>query len=129
MSAPASQVLHAIARQLVEALARYAEDSERMVDTWPDLDLYRSVSDQVETIRQYSSALPELRVQWVELLIAHAELIHFLWRVKYGQSLDAETQIDAVRLHHADCIAALRARTERLLRRNAGAEAAAPPPS
>jgi hypothetical protein len=129
MSAPPSEVLQAVALQLVEALEQYGEDSERMVEGWPDLELYRCVSDQVEAIRQYSSALPEVRVQWVELLIAHAELIHFLWRLKYGESKDVQAQIESVRQHHVDCIAALRRRTERFLHHGAGwrAGTASPP--
>jgi hypothetical protein len=118
MSASPSQALDAIAFQLVAALEKYEADAATMVDTWPDLELYREVSAQIETIRMYSAALAEVRVQWVELLIAHAELIHFLWRVKYGESRDAQEQIASVREHHGDCVAALRNRCLRVIQRS-----------
>jgi hypothetical protein len=76
--------------------------------------------------------LPEIRVQWVELLIAHAELVHFLWRAQYGETQAAREQIDHVRDHHADAIKALRNRCLRVIARShhqrgggpAGADAA-----
>jgi hypothetical protein len=118
MSAAQSHALDAIAFQLVAALEKYGKDTDAMVDNWPDLELYREVSAQIETIRMYSAALADVRVQWVELLIAHAELIHFLWRVKYGESADAQEQIAGVRAHHADCIAALHTRSLRVIQRS-----------
>ncbi|MDB5898653.1 MAG: hypothetical protein JWP41_2255 [Ramlibacter sp.] len=118
MSASPSQALDAIAFQLMAALEKYDADSARMVDTWPDLELYREVSTEIENIRMYSAALPEVRVQWVELLIAHAELIHFLWRVKYGESGDAQEEIASVREHHSDCVKALRNRSIRVIHRS-----------
>ena len=117
MSAPQSAAVEAIAFQLAAALEKYATDTTAMIEGWPDLELYRSVSDEVEKIRMYSSALPETRVQWVELLIAHAELIHFLWRMQYGKQRDAQTELVNVREHHADCIAALRQRCMRAMDR------------
>lgn len=117
MSAPQSRALDAIALQLAAALDRYDQDVGRMMESWPDLDLYREVSDQIERIRMFSSALPEARVQWVELLVAHAELIHFLWREKYGEGRAGREAIAAVRGHHGDAIAALRHRSLRLAAR------------
>lgn len=119
MSALPTNALDAVASQLVAALEKYDRDSGVMIACWPDLDRYRDVSAQVETIRMYSSALPAVRVQWVELLIAHAELIHFLWRTQYGANRDALERIVAVRDHHADCIAALRNRCLRVAGRGA----------
>jgi len=95
-----------------------------MIAGWPDLDRYRDVSAQVETIRMYCSALPDVRVQWVELLIAHAELVHFLWRTQYGVTQDVLEEIGAVRDHHADCIAALRNRCLRAVGRGSPAPTA-----
>lgn len=118
MSASPSHALDAIAFQLVAALEKYDADADAMVENWPDLDRYREVSAQIENIRMYSAALSDVRVQWVELLIAHAELIHFLWRVKFGESLDAKAQIASVREHHADCVVALRNRSLRVIQRS-----------
>jgi hypothetical protein len=110
MSAIQRNALDAIALQMVAALEQYDQDTARMIEAWPDLELYRMVSDGVETIRAYSGNVPEVRVQWVELLIAHAELVHFLWRTQYGDRGGTREQIGAVREHHAECIAALRSR-------------------
>ncbi|RYF15314.1 MAG: hypothetical protein EOO30_15000 [Comamonadaceae bacterium] len=118
MSALQLHALDAIASQVVDALEKYGTDAERMMAAWPDLELYREVSDQIEGIRLYSGALPEARVQWVELLIAHAELIHFLWRLQYGDREAALGQIGPVRDRHADAVAALRRRCMRLASRS-----------
>jgi hypothetical protein len=114
MSAHPTDALDAIALQLVGALERYATDTGQMVANWPDLERYRSVSEQIEQIRMYASALPEARVQWVELLIAHSELVHLLWRVQYETGLTMVETID-VRVHHADALAALRNRCLRVV--------------
>jgi hypothetical protein len=114
MSAHSTNVLDAIALQLVAALERYATDTAQMVANWPDFERYRSVSEQIEQIRMYASALPEARVQWVELLIAHSELVHLLWRVQYGSGLTMVETVD-VRVHHTDAVAALRNRCLRVV--------------
>lgn len=118
MSASAAPEIDAIALQLLAALDQYDRDTVAMIATWPDLERYRDVSDQVEKIRMYSSAMPELRVQWVEVLITHAELVHFLWRVHYGEGEASIEQIPQVREHHADAVAALRNRCQRLMARS-----------
>lgn len=118
MSAPQHvAALEAIASQLLEALDQYEAGTGAMITAWPDLDRYHEVSDLVEKIRMYSSALPQARVQWVELLIAHAELVHVLWRAQYGHYPGARSQVEEVRAHHADCVRALR---QRCLRQQAG---------
>ena len=115
MSAHPTDALDAIALQLVAALECYAEDTAEMIARWPDMDLYCSVSDQVESIRMYASALPDARVQWVELLIAHSELVHRLWQVQYGQEGTATANIFDARVHHTDALVALRNRCLRVV--------------
>lgn len=110
MSAPRALAFDAIALQMVAALDAYEQGVARMIEGWPDLDRYRTASNQVEKIRLHVSGLPEARVQWVELLIAHAELVHFLWRLQYGNRPAAEAEMAPVRQHHAECIVALRNR-------------------
>lgn len=114
MSAHPASALDAIALQLVAALERYAEDTGRMIASWPDLELYRSVSAQVEAIRMYAAALPDARVQWVELLIAHSELMHRLWQVQYGEGTATADTLEA-RLNHTDALAAMRNRCIRVI--------------
>ena len=115
MSAFQSNALDAIAFQLAGALEKYDQDVERMVDTWLDMELYCSVSDQVEQIRMYSAALPRLSVFWVELLIAHAELVHSLWRLHFRQDPLDRSRLEEVRVRHSGCVASLRSRCLRLI--------------
>ena len=110
MSAPKALAFDAIALQVAAALDEYEQDVGRMIAAWPELDRYRTVSEEVEKIRLFCAALPEARVQWVELLIAHAELIHLLWRLQYANRPAAQAEMARVRQHHADCIVALRNR-------------------
>jgi hypothetical protein len=120
MTASAAPVLDAIAFQLVAALEQYDQDAEKLIRTWLDMDLYREVSQQIDCIRMYSSSLPEAQVQWVELSIVHAELVHCLWRSEYGAPGQPGCQpLADVRERHADCTAALRNRCLRLINRSA----------
>jgi len=113
MSASHAPALDAIAFQLVAALERYDHNVETLLATWPgpDLNLYREVCEQIDSIRMYSSALPELRVAWVELLIGHAELVHTLWKAQRSGDED----VARVRAHHGHSVATLRHRCVRLL--------------
>lgn len=88
-----------------------------MVQGWLDMEVYRRVSNEIEEIRMFSAALPQLSVTWVELLIAHAELVHSLWRLRF-QEVDADReQLVQVRERHAACVRGMRNRTLRLLSR------------
>jgi hypothetical protein len=115
MSASHAPALDAIAFQLAAALEEYEHAADAMVNEWPDQDRYRTVSSQIETIRMYTSALPELRVPWVELLISHAELVHMLWKGHYGGGFPEP--LEAVCERHSYAMASLRSRCMRLLER------------
>ena len=117
MSVPQDAAFDAIACQLIAALERYEQDSGRMIAAWPDLEAYGEASDTIERIRMYAGALPEVRVQWVELLIAHADLVHSLWRVQYRGEGEVASGLAQLRDHHSDCVAALRQRCLRILAR------------
>jgi hypothetical protein len=110
------QAFHAIALQMAAALDTYEQDTQAMIAAWPDFDRYRTVSEEVDRLRMYSSGLPATSVQWAELLIAHAELVHYLWRNFYGSGGGSAEAFEGVRDHHADCIAALRSRCVRVAR-------------
>ena len=118
MSASHLPALDAVALQLVAALEEYEQATAQMLTNWPDLETYRCVSATIEQIRLYCGAIPDVRVQWVELLIAHAELVHSLWRLDHGNRAAAELSLVAVRERHADCISATRARCNRVLARS-----------
>jgi len=115
MSAAHAPVLDAIAMQLVGALDRYEGDVATMLDTWLDMDIYRQVSDQVEEIRLCSSALPQVSVPWVELLIAHTELVHCLWRQQFDSAEKHIAACAELRARHGECVATLRARCLRVV--------------
>lgn len=119
MSASHASALDAIAFQLAAALDEYDEDVGRMVDTWLDMELYHRVSAEIEEIRGFSAALPQLSVPWVELLIAHAELVHSLWRLRFQEVGAHRERLDEVREHHSACVASLRSRCLRLMARRA----------
>lgn len=115
MSASHAPALDAIAFQLVASLEKYAADVGRMVDTWLDMDLYRDVSEQVEEIRLYSAALPAFSSAWVELLIAHAELVHSLWRLEFRENEAHYVKLKEVRSRHAESVERLQAACRRNL--------------
>lgn len=110
------QAFQAIALQMAEALETYEQDAEAMIAGWPDFERYRTVSEDIDRLRMYSSGLPATSVQWAELLIAHAHLVHCLWRECYGGGGGDAQAFEQVRDRHADCIAALRSRCARLAR-------------
>ena len=118
MSAFEAPALDAIAFQLAAALEKYDQDVARMVDTWLDMDLYHEVSEEIDQIRMYSAALPRLSVGWVELLIAHAELVHSLWRLRFQEDGADRTRLEEVHARHAECVEFLRVRCLRLLVRS-----------
>jgi hypothetical protein len=115
MSASLGPALDATAFQLLAAIDEYEAESSALVAAWPDLELYAMASAQIERIRLYSAPIPDLRVHWVELLIAHAELIHQLWRAQYGSHDEAGDDFAALRHRHAEAIAGMRRRCQRLL--------------
>jgi len=117
MTASHAPILDAVAFQLAAALERYESDVARMMDTWLDMDLYRDVSRQVEEIRMYSAALPQLSVAWVEVLIAHAELIHHMWRAQHARPAPGHEDFDAVLQRHGDAVKRLHDGCLRLLAR------------
>ena len=115
MSASPACELDAVTLQLVAALEQYEGDMARMAQTWLDMELYGQVSEEIEQIRAFSGALPQLGTGWVELLIAHAELVHALWRLQFRDGAADMEELAQLRARHAECVAHLRRRCLRLL--------------
>jgi hypothetical protein len=115
MSAHDAPAADALAFQLAAALENYDDMVARMVETWLDMDLYRDVSDQVEHIRMLTAALPHFSVCWVELLIAHAELVHSLWRLRFREQQADRARLDEVRERHSASVRSMRRQCVRLL--------------
>lgn len=109
MSAFHAPALQSIALQLAETLGEYEVALDAMLETWPDLEPYGAVSAKVEEIRLLSGALPSLSAEWIELLIAHAELMHCLWRLQFGSRGPQAKGLGQMRAHHGFCVTALRA--------------------
>jgi hypothetical protein len=63
----------AIAFQFLAALDEYDLHAGRMIADWPDPQPYRSLSEQVDRLRMYSSALPERGCSGWELPGAQAQ--------------------------------------------------------
>ncbi|QJW84216.1 hypothetical protein HK414_11345 [Ramlibacter terrae] len=72
------------------------------------------VSAKVEEIRTLSAPFPALAAEWIELLIAHAELVHCLWRLQFGRPSPQAKGLGELRSHHGCCITALRAASLRV---------------
>lgn len=125
MTASSAPVLDAIAFQLVSALEAYEREVDAMIEGWLDMELYAGVSERVEEIRRYAAALPQLSVPWVELLIAHAELVHTLWRLSFREDPQDRQSHEEVRGRHGACVESLRRRCLRLLVRNTEPDPAA----
>ncbi|MFL6691750.1 MAG: hypothetical protein ACJ8GO_02205 [Ramlibacter sp.] len=110
MSASRAAAFDAITLQLLAALEEYEVATEAMIAAWPDMERYAAASGLVEKIRMFCASLPEARVQWAELLIAHAELVHHLWRAQYGPKAPLQDQIAPLLAQHARALQALRRR-------------------
>ena len=120
MSASPAPELDAIALQVLAALEEYDADVEAMLGARQDPELYHRVSRGLDRIRMYSASISELRVHWVELLIAHAELVHCVWRDARTLADAGQAQgIEALRDQHRDAVIAMRNRCRRLIARNA----------
>jgi hypothetical protein len=82
MSVAQGAALAAIANQLATALDSYESEIEVMAAHPQDPEAYRRVSGRMDQMRLYASALPQLSVPWVELLIRHFELMHGIWQLQ-----------------------------------------------
>lgn len=114
MSASPASALDAIAFQLAVALDRYALDGDALVRRWPDMALYAAFSQQMDALRMYCNTLPELSIPAVSLLIAHAELVHCLWKSQSSPLFDRAI-LDAARDEHHRAVGTLRRQCLRLL--------------
>jgi len=116
MSAHPQPQLDAIALQLIAAVESYEREFERLLASWPDMEQYRAVSEGIDAVRLYAAALPSLSVQFVALLIAHAELVHALWQQTQGKAVVDRDELQPTWEQHQQCAASLRVRCKSLLR-------------
>lgn len=68
------------ARETLAALERYQLHATQLMGNALDLDLYHTVTSDVDQVRRACHGVPHLAGPWVALLIAHAEMMNCLWR-------------------------------------------------
>jgi hypothetical protein len=110
MSAFPRAALSAIAFQLAGALEAYGCDMEGVLSGQLSLEGCRRASRRLDEVVLLKSALPQLSVQMVELLVCHTELMQALWGVAKA---DAPTRADLV-LRNRGAIDAMHAKCLRL---------------
>lgn len=114
----------AVARQLAEGLATYAEGLRTLLERRWDPELYRDLSDQFDRLQMYAQALPCIASDWTELLISRVELTHALWSVRAPSRING--RVIALHARHDLLVREVRIRCSRYFD---GADAArsAPP--
>ncbi|NML47216.1 hypothetical protein HHL11_25945 [Ramlibacter sp. G-1-2-2] len=80
MSASQLPAVQATALQAVARLQLYEEHLRQLVGSWLDMELYQSVSAEVDNIRASCAILPGLAIPIAALVVSHADLVHCLWR-------------------------------------------------
>jgi len=85
MSANHAPALRAMALQVAMTLARYERHVRRLATTWLDMELYRTVSQEIDEVRLSCAAIPELTAPWTALLVSHADLVYALWYCGNGR--------------------------------------------
>jgi hypothetical protein len=111
------QATQAAATEVEAALDVYERHVRRLVLTWLDMDLYRTVSAEIDDLRSCCTALPELSTAWVALLISHADLVHCLWRSSQPGERVSREELQRRLDEHLDCIQALGDRSHQLAQR------------
>lgn len=107
-------VIGASARETLRVLTRYQRHVRRLAATWLDMDLYQTVSQEIDSIKAFCGALPELAVPWAALLVSHAELVHALWRSGPDGGAQASPDVAARLQEHLACIDGLARRCIRM---------------
>jgi hypothetical protein len=112
MSAGDAAAIRASALGAAAALASYERHVRRLATTWLDMDLYRTVSAEIDAIGNACAKLPNVQVPWIALLVSHAELVHALWRSD-GKALTLPGS-EAALQEHLHCIDTLARRCLRV---------------
>ena len=107
MSDRHTPALRAAALRAAVALERYELHVRRLAATWLDMELYRTVSAEIDEIKGHCACLPQFSVAWVSLLISHSELIHCLWRSTQAGNVVPWQERQRHLLDHIACIRVL----------------------
>jgi hypothetical protein len=119
MSASHFPAVRATALHAATALARYERHVRKLAATWLDMELYRTVSEEIDEIQRDCTMLPDVAAPWAALLVSHADLVHALWRstqtaTPAGPAPDVRPQLE----RHLACIDALARRCLRAMERS-----------
>lgn len=125
MSASHFPAVRATALHAATALARYERHVRKLAATWLDMELYRTVSEEIDEIQRDCALLPDVAAPWAALLVSHSDLVHALWRstqsaTPAGPAPDVRPQLE----EHLACIDALARRCLRTMERNGPLRAA-----
>lgn len=104
----------ATAFQLAAALEHYETSVDQLVARGDDLELHAAMTRQLEPMRLYVGALPDMSVAWVALLITRFELTLALWKAARWAG---DARVLAAHEEHKEAIEALRRRCTRMLGR------------
>lgn len=104
MSADDRPIMTASARQIVRALARYERHVRRLAGTWLDMDLYNTVSEEIDDVRAICGLVPQLALASAGLLVSHADLVHALWRSGETGGAGLAPEVAAKLQEHLACI-------------------------
>lgn len=116
MSAGDFEAVRTLPVQVASALARYERHVRKLAATWLDMELYCTVSEEIDGIQGYCSGIPAFSVSATSLLISHADLVHALWR--HGQCPGDPGELEAKLRDHLACIDALARRCLRMVGRD-----------
>jgi hypothetical protein len=119
MSASHFPAVRATALHAATVLARYERHVRKLASTWLDMELYRTVSEEIDEIQRDCALLPDVAAPWAALLVSHADLVHALWRstqpaAPAGPAADVRPHL----AHHLACIDALARRCLRAMERS-----------
>ena len=81
------------------ALERYGVHMAQLATRRLDAELYHAVALDIEAVRLCCVDIPGTATAWTGLLIAHAEMIHGLWRASRGEEPDLPGQLARVQEH------------------------------
>ena len=114
MSASHFPVVRATAMQAATALARYERHVRSLATTWLDMELYATVSEEIDEVKGHVDLLPGMATRCTSLLISHAALVHALWANGQPGAEDGSADVASRLEEHLECIDALARRCLRL---------------
>ena len=106
--------VNAILFELLAQLRGYESHVDQLAREWHterDVVLFGEAGRAMDRIRMLVVEVPRLSAQWLMLMISHAELMHNLWRMTRGESLDLDAEVR----DHLACVTALAASCRHLL--------------